>query len=131
MPETMRCDICGGTKIGDVELDQDGLWVCSDCLPRLGASPIGELEDANLSDEITALKGKNVGAICLTLNLPYEPPFQRIVDHAVEMHNNCMSTWSFETQWTDGTTVWRDEAGGGKVFVSGDDEVYIRKGLMD
>lgn len=128
MVETMQCDICGGTKIGDIEIDQDGLWVCGDCRPGLVTSPIGELEDATLNDEITDLKGKNVGAICLTLNLPYEPPYQRILDHAVEMHNNCMSTWTFVTQWADGTTVWRDETGGSKVFVSGDEEVHIRHG---
>ena len=126
MPETMRCDVCGGTKIGELEMDQDGLWICSDCRPRLVASPIGELEDANLSGEIGALKGRSVGAISLTLNLPYEPPYQRIVNHAVEMHNNLMSAWSFVTQWTDGTTVWRDEEGSAIAFVTGDDEVYIR-----
>jgi len=128
MAVMMQCDICGGTKIGDMEIDQDVLWVCGDCQPGLVTSPIGELEDATLNDEITDLKGKNVGAICLVLNLPYEPPYQRIIDHAVEMHNNCMSTWSFETQWADGTTVWRDEAVGGKVFVSGDEEVHIKHG---
>ena len=95
MAVMMQCDICGGTKIGDMEIDQDVLWVCGDCQPGLVTSPIGELEDATLNDEITDLKGKNVGDICLVLNLPYEPPYQRIIDHTVEMHNNCMSTWSF------------------------------------
>jgi hypothetical protein len=109
-------------------MDQDGLWICSDCRPRLVAAPIGEMEDANLSGEIRALKGKSVGAISLTLNLPYEPPYKRIVNHAVEMHNNLMSAWSFVTQWTDDTTVWRDEEGSAMAFVTGDDDVHIRTG---
>ena len=131
MSGTQCCDICGGIQVEGLERDEDGLWICSACRGGLVTVPVGEGEVADLSDEISALVGKNVGAICFTLNLPHEPPYLRIVSHAVEMHNNLMSTWSFETQWTDGTTVWRDEAGGGKVFVSGDDEVYIRKGLMD
>ena len=37
-----------------------------------------------------------------------------------------MSVWYFVNEWTDGTTVWRDEEGSAMVFVSGDDEVHIR-----
>lgn len=37
-----------------------------------------------------------------------------------------MSTWSFVTQWVDGTTVWRDEKGSALAFVTGDEVVHIR-----
>ena len=126
MSEKIQCDICGDSKNGKLVRDQDGLWVCGDCEPRLVGSPIGEFEDANLSDEIKSLKGKSVGAICLTLNLPSVPPYQDIINHADEMHNNLMSAWSFVTQWADGTTVWREEEGGGLALVTGDKEIHIR-----
>ena len=87
-------------------------------------TPAGEWEDAILSDEVRTLVGKSVGAICFTLNLPDEPPYHRIVNHAVEMHNHLMSAWSFVTQWADGT-IWRDEEGIAIAFVSGDEVVDI------
>lgn len=126
MSGTQCCDICRGIEVEGLECDEDGLWICSACRVGLVTAPVGETEVADLSDEIRALKGKSVGAISLTLNLPYEPPYQRIVNHAVEMHNNLMSAWSFVTQWTDGTTVWRDEEGSAMAFITGDDEVHIR-----
>ena len=126
MSGTHCCDICGGIEDEGLERDEDGLWICSACRRGLVSAPVGETEVADLSDEIRALKGKNVGAISLTLNLPYEPPYKRIVNHAVEMHNNLMSAWSFVTQWTDGTTVWRDEEGSAMAFVTGDEDVHIR-----
>ena len=125
MSETRCCDVCGGSKHIGLERDEDGLWICSACRKSLIATPAGEWEDAILSDEVRILVGKSVGAICFTLNLPDEPPYQRIVNHAVEMHNHLMSAWSFVTQWVDGTTVWRDEEGIAIAFVSGDEVVDI------
>lgn len=126
MSGTQCCDICGGIEVEGLERDGDGLWICEACRGGLVTDPVGEGEVADLSDEISALVGKSVGAICFTLNLPHEPPYHRIVNHAVEMHNNLMSAWVFVTQWTDGTTVWRDEVGRTMAFVSGEEDVHIR-----
>jgi len=123
---THCCDICGGIENEGLERDEDGLWICSACGVGLVTAPVGETEVADLSDEVRALVGKSVGAICITLNLPHEPPYHRIINHTVEMHNNLMSVWAFVTQWADGTTVWRDEEGSAIAFVSGDEVVHIR-----
>lgn len=80
MSGTRCCDICGGIEVEGLERDEDGLWICSACRGGLVTAPVGEWEDSGLSDEVRALVGKSVGEICLTLNLPHEPPYHRIVN---------------------------------------------------
>jgi hypothetical protein len=96
-----------------MELDEDGLWVCHHCRPKLILSTTGK-EAAELVEELHALVGESAGAICRTLNLPYEPPYQTVIDAASKIaydEDKFMSAWSFVTQWLDGTTVWRAEDG--------------------
>lgn len=133
------CDFCGrpGTKsqyqaLGTrrlLEMDEDGLWVCSECKARLIGKPIGKLEDEfELDEEIKALIGKSAGTICLTMNLPYEPPYQSIIDAASKIaydEDRFMSAWSFVTQWMDGTTVWQSEDLSARAFVSPDGNIEI------
>ena len=121
------CDLCGGSGVEGLEHDRDGLWICSSCRSGLVTAPVGEWEHTDPGEEISVLAGKSVGAICYTLNLPDEPPYQRIIKHAVELHNQLMSAWVFVAQWADGTTVWRDEAGRSMAFASGEENVQIRR----
>jgi hypothetical protein len=90
MPEQLYCDFCG--RLEDelaqlpngslkLEINQDGLRVCSDCRARLVSAPVDRSSVA-LEEEIESLVGKSAGAICRTLNLPYEPPYQSIIDAA-------------------------------------------------
>jgi hypothetical protein len=116
------CDICGRTEtqlpepVSDdapkLQIDHDGLWVCHDCSAKLVTTPVSEVTGAELPEEIRALVGKSAGAICSTLNLPYEPPFRSVIEAAHKIaydQDMYMSAWSFVTQWLDGTTVWRAE----------------------
>jgi hypothetical protein len=131
------CDICGrseGELIersgGDpkLKIDADGLWVCGECQGRLSTPPVGEEGDEILDEELTNLVGRSAGAICYTLDLPYEPPYQEIIDAASKIaydEDRQMSSWSFRTQWLDGSTVWWDEEGGLKAIVGGDGSVHI------
>jgi hypothetical protein len=137
MSEQRCCDFCGrseielSTQIIDgspvIELDEDGLWVCHNCRAKLvlpaGDKEIGELE------ELRALVGKSAGAICRTLNLPYEPPNQSVIDAASKIayeEDRFMSAWSFVTQWLDGTTIWRAEDGEAVAIVAPDGSVRVR-----
>ncbi|MCB9421745.1 MAG: hypothetical protein H6667_18235 [Ardenticatenaceae bacterium] len=123
MTEQRHCDFCGRpedelkrfpNRSSKLELEADGLWVCSDCQPRLQSTPISQ-SDEYLDEAIKALIGQSVGAICYTLNLPYEPPYQVIIDAAsllgYDEDFRYMSAWLFVTQWLDGTTVWQAEDG--------------------
>ena len=118
MPDQRHCDICGRSESdlstwapngsAVLEKDADGLWVCYHCRDRLVLSAVGE--GAEAAQELRALIGKSAGAICRTLNLPYEPPYRSIIDAASLIaydEDRYMSAWSFVTQWLDGTTVWR------------------------
>jgi hypothetical protein len=138
MPGQRCCDLCGRSEIelllqapddlAPLEIDEDGLWMCRDCRARLLSSPTGEANDAELPEEIRALVGKSAGAICSVLNLPYEPPYQSVIDAAYKIaydQDLYMSAWSFVTQWIDGTTVWRDEDGGSTALVTPDGSVRI------
>ena len=123
LTEQRCCDFCGRSEIELVaqivdgspvlELDEDGLWVCHGCRAKLVLPAIGQ-EAAELGPELVALVGKSAGAICRTLNLPYAPPYQSLIDAASKIaydEDRYMSAWSFVCQWLDGTTVWRAEDG--------------------
>jgi len=113
-------------------MDGDGLWVCSECKERLVSKPIGDLDDdSEMDEEIKALVGKSAGAICRTLELPYEPPYHWIIDAASKIaydEDRYMSGWSFVTQWNDGTTMWQSEDQSAKalVFVNGTVQIENR-----
>jgi hypothetical protein len=113
-----------------VELDEDGLWVCHNCRAELVFPVVGK-EAGELAQELEALVGKNAGAICRTLNLPYEPPYQTVIDAASKIaydEDRYMSTWSFVTRWPDGTTVWRADTGRSVAIVTPDGTVHIESG---
>ncbi|MCU0486399.1 MAG: hypothetical protein MUC85_09870 [Anaerolineales bacterium] len=85
-------------------------------------------EAENLEERLKALVGKSAGAICLTLNLPYAPPYQSVIDAASKIaydDDRCMSAWSFVTQWLDGTIVWRSEDGSATALVGPDGSVRV------
>jgi hypothetical protein len=138
MAEELVCDICGrsavelpaSTRDGDpnLEKDQDGLRVCRDCRDKLVTTPVGATIDAELIDEIRGLVGRSAGAICFTSNLPYEPPYRSIIDAASKIaydEDRYMSAWSFVTEWSDGTTVWRDPDGETIAYVPPEGEIRI------
>ena len=126
MQLTPPCDFCGrhGTGPDDLEMDGDGLWVCRDCKPRLVSKPTGYMDAGDvgdLDDRLKPLVGKSAGAICRTLALPFEPPYQAIIEAAQAIaydQDRYMSEWSFLTQWADGTTVWRSPERDAKALVS-------------
>jgi hypothetical protein len=132
------CDFCGrsetelSSQITDgspvLQLDEDSLWVCHDCRAKLVLPPVGK-ETGELTEELQGLAGQSAGAICRTLNLPYEPPYQTIIDAASNIaydQDRFMSAWLFVTQWLDGTTVWRAEDGEAIALVAPDGTVRIQ-----
>ena len=140
MSEQRCCDFCGRSEIElsaqslDIspvmELDEDGLWVCHNCRAKLVLPTVGQ-EAGDLVDELNVLVGESAGAICRTLNLPYEPPYQTIIDAASKIaydEDRFMSAWSFVTQWLDGTTVWRAEDGESIAVVAPGGSVRVRSG---
>ena len=110
-----------------LERDVDGLWVCRGCRARLVLPVVGdEIEEHGL---LRPLVGKSAGAICRTLNLSYEPPFQPVLDAASAIaydQDRYMSAWTFVNQWLDGTTMWRSECGDSVAFVTPDGVVRIQ-----
>jgi len=139
MLEQRSCDFCGRSEdelaqrsddSPELELDLDGLWVCDDCRSRLASVPVDQ-SDAALDEKVAALIGKSVGAICYTLNLPYEPPYQSVIDAASRIgydQDLYMTAWLFVTQWPDGTTVWRAEDGRATAVVTPAGAVRIDTG---
>ena len=134
------CDICGRSGSIDpsrqrkgrrvIEMDEDDLWICQECQARLTSKPVGseDEKDGELDEKLTALVGKSVGAICLTLNLPYEIPYQPIIDAASKIaydEDRYMSAWSFVTQWIDGTTVWQSEDRRARALVLPDGTIHV------
>jgi hypothetical protein len=138
--EQRCCDFCGrsemesSTQVMDgsagIELDEDGLWVCHNCHNKLVPPTVdNETGEMEAIQELRDLVGKSAGAISRTLNLPYESPYQVVIDAASKIayeEDRFMSTWSFVTQWLDGTTVWRSENGESVAFVATDGIVSIR-----
>jgi hypothetical protein len=138
MLEQRSCDFCGRSESelaqhsdgsSKLEIDSDGLWTCGDCRAQLVSTPVGQSDD-HLDEKIKALIGKSVGAICYTMNLPYEPPYQSIIDAASRIgydQDLYMGAWLFVTQWLDGTTVWRAEDGESTAVVPPDGAIHIEK----
>lgn len=136
MQPTPLCDFCGspGIEADDLELDEDGLWVCRACKPRLTSRPVAYFEDEDevgvdeLDERLYPLVGKSAGAICRTLELPFVPPYQAVIEAAQTIaydEDRYMSAWSFLTQWVDGTTVWRSPERDARAMVSPGGEVRI------
>ena len=136
MLEQRSCDFCGRSE-GELaqrsdgspklEIDSDGLWACGDCRDNLVSAPAVQ-SSAYLDKKIKALIGKSAGAICHTLNLPYEPPYKFVIDAASLIgydRDLYLSAWSLVTQWPDGTTVWWAEDGSGTAIVTPDGAVHI------
>ena len=142
MDRFLNCDFCGRPEPRpqypnlngqrELEMDEDGLWVCRECKDRLISKPTDDIDDDSEVDEkIRAIIGKSAGAICRTLDLPYEPPYQSIIDAASTIaydEDRYMSAWSFVTQWIDGTTVWQSPGRSVKALVSADGKVQIETG---
>ena len=138
MSEEKFCDFCGrfehelpepkDKKKPKLTIDEDGLWACSDCRPKLRTEPVGDGWDVELEDELMALIGKSAGAICHTLELPYAHPYQTVLDAASTIgytDEQPMSSWTFVNQWLDGSTVWRSEDGRGMAIVKPDGRVQV------
>ena len=139
MDRFLKCDFCGRPEPRsqypnlkgqpELEIDEDGLWVCSECKVRLISKPAGDMDDDSEVDEgIRAIIGKSAGAICRTLDLPYEPPYQSIIDAASTIaydEDRYMSAWAFVAQWINGTTVWQSPSRSSKALVSAEGKVHI------
>ena len=139
MTETHICDFCGRPvqmpekpkpdETHPIKIDVDGLWVCHTCSSKIVSEPTGSKENHALDERLIPLIGKSAGAITRTLELPYEPPYQAIIDAASNIaydQDTMMSAWSFVTQWLDGTTVWRKSDGTKIALVSEGGEQIIQ-----
>jgi len=138
--EQRCCDFCGrsemelSTQVMDgsaiIDWNEDGLWVCHNCRNKLVLPTVGnETGEMETIKELRDLVGKSAGAICRTLNLLYESPYQVVIDAASKIaydEDRFMSAWSFAAQWLDGTTIWRSEDGELLAFVTTDGIVSIR-----
>ena len=138
MQEEKFCDFCGrlehelpepaDEKQPRLTIDEDGLWGCADCRRKMVTEPIGDGAVVELEDELAELVGKSAGAICRTLNLPYMPPYQEVIDAASKIaydEDRYMSGWQFVNKWLDGSTVWRAEDGKGMAIVRPDGTIQI------
>ena len=113
-------------------MDDDGLWVCNKCKSKVTSKPgsYTDEDDNELDEKVKAIIGKSAGAICRTMELPYEHPYQSIIDAASLIaydEDRYMSAWLFVTQWLDGTTVWQSEDKSAKALVSTDGNIQIEK----
>ncbi len=137
MLEERSCDVCGraegelapeaADEAPALAIDADGLWLCRDCRARLVTAPVGGAADDEMPDELRALVGQQAGWITMTLNLPYEPPYRDLIDHARQMQTEFRSPWAFVTQWLDGTTVWRAPDGAEIAFLSADGVLRVER----
>ena len=83
-----------------------------------------------MGKELQALVGKSAGAICRTLELPPEPPYDVVLEAASKIGYDMdlyLSAWLFVTQWQDGTTIWRASDGSGTAQVTPNGEVFIQE----
>jgi hypothetical protein len=111
-----------------MEQDEDGLWACYHCRAQLVLRPVGEAADRQ--KELSALVGQSAGAICYTLNLPYEPPYRTVIDAASRIayeEDRYMSAWSYMAQWPDGTTIWCAEDGRTLAIVAPDGSIRMER----
>lgn len=115
-----------------LEMDEDGLWICSECKTKIKSIPTrsGDEDISELDEKIKLLVGKSAGDICRTLDLPYVPPYQSVIDAASKIaydEDRFMSAWLFVTQWIDGTNVWQSEDRRAKALVSIGGDVRIER----
>lgn len=135
----VSCDFCGRSELelqrpdrnslNKIETDEDGLWICSDCQTKTVSMPSGIVEEDEHDQRIRTLIGKSAGSICLTMNLPYEPPYENIIDAASKIaydEDRYMSTWSYLAQWIDGTTVWLSPDKNTKALVLPNGDIEFR-----
>jgi hypothetical protein len=132
------CDICGrsASELAPQEsdtpllkMDEDGLWLCTDCQKVVNSLPMGEGEESELDEELRPLIGKSAGAICYSLDLPYIPPYDSVIDHANKIayaEDRFMSAWTFVTQWLDSTTIWFSLERNQTALVYPDGSIVIR-----
>lgn len=138
MSEEKFCDFCGrfeyelpepkGNKEPKLVIDEDGLWICSSCRSKITTGPVGDGWEVEVEEEIKALIGKSAGAICRTLGLPFEPPYEFVLEAASKIgfkEDRYMSDWLFVNQWQDGSTLWRSEDGRGMVVVKPDGSIQV------
>lgn len=112
------------------EIDEDGLWICGDCKANIIGVPLGYGDDVEDDERIRELIGKSAGAICYSMNLPYNHPYKSIIDAASKIaydEDRYMSAWSFVTQWGDGTTVWQSSDKNTKALVFTNGKVELRQ----
>jgi len=135
------CDFCGlsETEIppstphstAKLRLDEDGFWICSHCQDRITTPPIGRWSsNSDLDPELKALVGKSAGAICRTLELPFEPPYRAVIEAASKIAydlDQFMSAWLFVDLWLDGTTIWELETHQKIALVSSEGTVQIEE----
>jgi hypothetical protein len=138
MISQQQCDFCGLTQqtlpqgLPDesttLEMDAVGLWACQNCQSLIISNP-SEIEDEGYIDPLLPpLIGKNAGAICYTLNLPFRQPYIQIIE-AVSIigydNDHYMSTWTFVTLLADGSTVWQSQDRTRKALVEESGNVRI------
>ena len=130
MNKILKCDICGQSQEELLKADQsaasdplkvnNGLFVCNRCHQNLKPWSKVQEDDEVLEDRIQDLAGRSAGEICRMSDLPFRPPYRKIVEAASRIaydQDKYMSTWSFVTQWLDGTTVWQSEDESTKAIV--------------
>ena len=141
MREERVCDFCGRSLIAlesedpigriSLKVDSDGLWACNTCRKRIRSRPENRDPDHNLLDvQLQPLVGKSAGAICRTLELPFVPPYDAVIEAASQIgydQDLYMSNWLFVTRWQDGTTVWRAADGHARALVNLDGIVTIQE----
>jgi hypothetical protein len=137
MSRVLACDICGRSEAeisrrtaeGSALKIENGLRLCQDCSTRLANLSEDDALAPEPDEHLRRVIGKSAGAICMTMNLPYEPPYCTIIDAASRIaydSDRYMSTWIFESLWLDGTTVWRDEDASAVALVHADGSVDIQ-----
>jgi hypothetical protein len=132
-----RCDFCDRSEdelpepkdgAHKLTLDSDSLWVCLECKDKLVTRPAEQQTPDYIEDALLTIIGQNAGSICRTLALPYEPPYRHVLNAASTIaydEDYYMSTWTFVSQWLDGSTVWHSPDGTSQAFVSADGSLRI------
>jgi len=139
MSAVLVCDICGRSAAeisrrpmeGTALRIENGLRLCRDCSTRLATHQKDDALNKEPDEQLALVIGKSAGAICLTMNLPYEPPYCAIIDAASKIaydEDRYMSAWIFDSLWLDGTTVWHEEDGSAVALVYADGSVDIQRG---
>lgn len=138
MNKSRLCDICGRSEKtvseeglnerSQIQIDVNGLWLCNDCSKRVQSHPPIQDPEKSLDPELKSLIGKSAGAICRTLELPYIPPFDIVIEAASKIaydNDMFMSAWLFVTLWQNGTSVWCEPDGSATALVTPDGNVNI------